>query len=65
MCGLSARFLFAIVTRLIRRDSEAERKAVHAGSTSSFALAGEPGQQNSLGPIEKIESGAGLARRFV
>jgi hypothetical protein len=63
--GLSASSLFAIVTRLIRRDREAERKVVHARSISSFALAGEPGQQNGLGPIEKIESGAGLARRFV
>ena len=65
MCGLSASFLFAIVTRLIRRDSEAEREEVHADSTSSLALAGEPGQQNGLGPIEKIESSAGLSRRFV
>jgi hypothetical protein len=64
MCGLSASFLFAIVTNLIRRDTEAEREEVHADSTSSFALAGEPGQQNGLGPIEKIESSTGLARRF-
>jgi voltage-gated potassium channel len=49
MCGLSACFLFAIVTRLIRLDSEAEQEEVHADSTSSLALAGEPGQQNGLG----------------
>jgi voltage-gated potassium channel len=65
MCGLSASFLFAIVTRLIRRDSETEREEVHADSTSSLGLAGEPGKQNGLGPIEKIESSAGLSRRFV
>jgi hypothetical protein len=49
MCGLSTSFLFAIVTLLIRRDSEAEREEAHADSTSSLALAGEPGQQNGLG----------------
>jgi hypothetical protein len=49
MCGLSASFLFAIVTRLIRLDSEAEQEEVHPDSTSSLALAGEPGQQNGLG----------------
>jgi hypothetical protein len=43
MCGLSTSFLFAIVTLLIRRDSEAEREEVHADSTSSLALTGEPG----------------------
>jgi voltage-gated potassium channel len=46
MCGLSASFLFAIVIRLIRRDIEAEREELQADSTSSLALAGEPGQQN-------------------
>jgi 3',5'-cyclic AMP phosphodiesterase CpdA len=30
MCGLSASFLFAIVSRLIRRDSEAEQEEVRA-----------------------------------
>jgi voltage-gated potassium channel len=60
MCGLSTSFLFAIVTLLIRRDSDAERDEMHADSTSSLAVAGEPGQQNGLGPIEKIESSAGL-----
>jgi hypothetical protein len=54
MSGLSASFLFAIVTNLIRRDTEAEREEVHADSTSSLALAGEPGQQNGLGPIERL-----------
>jgi hypothetical protein len=63
MCGLSASFLFAIVTRLIRRDSEVEREEVYPHSTSSLALAGEPRQQNGLGPIEKIESSGDLARR--
>jgi len=33
LCGLSA-FLFAIVNRLIRRDSEAERDEVHADSNT-------------------------------
>jgi voltage-gated potassium channel len=51
MCGLSTSFLFAIVTILIRRDSEAEREEVDAHSTPSLALAGEPGQQN--GPSKK------------
>jgi hypothetical protein len=53
MCGLSTSFLFAIVTFLFRRDNEAEREEVPADSTSSLALAGDPGQQNGLGPIEK------------
>jgi voltage-gated potassium channel len=59
MCGLSASFLFAIVTALIKRDTEAEREEVHADSTSSLTLAEEPGQQNGLGPIEKTESSVG------
>jgi voltage-gated potassium channel len=63
--GLSAGFLFAIVTSLIGRDIEAEREEVHADSTSSLALAGEPAQQNGLGSSEKTESSAGLARRFL
>jgi voltage-gated potassium channel len=53
MCGLSTSFLFAIVTLLFRRDSEAEQEKLYADSTSSLALAGEPGQQTSLEPIEK------------
>jgi voltage-gated potassium channel len=53
MCGLSTSFLFAIVSLLFRRDNEAERANVHSDSTSSIALAGEPGQQNGVGPIEK------------
>jgi voltage-gated potassium channel len=52
MCGLSTSFLFAIVTILFRRD-EAERGEMHADSTSSLTLAGEPGQQNGLGAFEK------------
>jgi hypothetical protein len=65
MCGLSASFLFAIVTSLIRRDTGAEREEVHADSTSSLALAGKPGQQNGLGPLEKIESSAGLSKTIL
>jgi voltage-gated potassium channel len=65
MCGLSASFLFAIVTSLIKRDTEAEREEVHPDLTSSLALAGKPGQQNGLGAIEKSKSSAGLARRSV
>jgi hypothetical protein len=47
MCGLSASFLFAIVTRLIRLDGEAEQEEVHADSTSSLALAGEPASRTA------------------
>jgi hypothetical protein len=65
MRGLSAGFLFAIVTSLIVRDTEAEREEAHADSTSSLALTGGPAQQNGLGSSEKIESSAGLARRFL
>jgi voltage-gated potassium channel len=65
MRGLAAGFLFAIVTSLIGRDTGAEREEVHADSTSSLALAGEPAQQNGLVSSEKIESCAGLARRFL
>jgi voltage-gated potassium channel len=65
MRGLSAGFLFAIVTSLIGRETEAEREEVHADSTSSLALAGGPAQQHGLRSSEKIESSAGLARRFL
>jgi hypothetical protein len=53
MCGLSASFLFAIVTSLIRRDTETEQEEVHRDSTSAHALAGKPDQQNGLGAIER------------
>jgi voltage-gated potassium channel len=59
MRGLSAGYLFAIVTSLIRRDTETEREEVHADSTSSLALAEEPAQQNGLGSSEKTEPRAG------
>jgi hypothetical protein len=49
MCGLPASFLFAIVARLTRLDSEAEQGEVHADSTFLARAAGNPGQQNGLG----------------
>jgi Ion channel len=50
--GLSAGFLFAIVTSLIGRDIEAEREEVHADSTSSLGLAEQLPRRNGLGSSE-------------
>ena len=59
MCGLSAGFLFAIVTRLVERDRQAERAEVLVDSVAGLALAGAPDPPNSLGRMEKIQSNAG------
>jgi voltage-gated potassium channel len=59
MCGLSAGFLFAIVTRLVERDRQAELELALADSVPALALAGAPDQQNSFGGIERIQSSAG------
>ena len=54
MCGLSAGFLFAIVTRLVERDRHAERAEALADSVPALAVAGAPDQQNSLGRMENL-----------
>jgi voltage-gated potassium channel len=59
MCGLSAGFLFAIVTRLVERDRQAERAEALVDSVAGLALAGAPDPPNSLGRMEKIQSNAG------
>jgi voltage-gated potassium channel len=56
MCGLSAGFLFAIVTRLVERDRQAELEEAVAATVPALALAGAPDQQNTLGHMEKIQS---------
>ena len=58
MCGLSAGFLFAIVTRLVERDRQAEREGALADAVPVLATAGVPDQQNSLGRRKKIQSSA-------
>jgi hypothetical protein len=59
MCGLSAGFLFAIVTRLVERDRQAELEEALAASVPALALAGAPDEQNNLRRMEKIQSSAG------
>ena len=50
MCGLSASFLFAIVTRLVERDSLAETEQALADPASSLALprAPDPAQHSDI-----------------
>src|SRR5271170_1781945 len=43
MCGLSASFLFAVVTRLVEHESRAEWRSVHANLESTVALTGNAG----------------------
>jgi hypothetical protein len=59
MCGLSAGFLFAIVTRLVERDRQAELEEALAASVPALALAGAPDQQSNLDRMEKNQSSAG------
>lgn len=56
MCGLSAGFLFAIVTRLVERDRQAELEESLADSVPTLALAGAPDEQNSIGRMEKTQT---------
>lgn len=56
MCGLSASFLFAIVTRLVERDSLAEREQALADAASALALPQPLDQHHSVTPVEKVPS---------
>lgn len=53
MCGLSASFLFAIVTRLVERDSLAEREQAMA---AALALPQPPDQHDNVTQIDELPS---------
>ena len=48
MCGLSASFLFAIVTRLVERDDLAEQEQALADAASALALLQPPAQHDRV-----------------
>jgi hypothetical protein len=54
MCGLSAGFLFAIVTRLVERDRQAELEETLADSVPALALAGHLTSRTTLDAWRKF-----------